>query len=123
VAPALRRFRALDLTLAIASNANGALHRCLDRVGLAPYFHAICDSSIEGVEKPDSRFFRIVMARAGATPESTLHVGDLYHVDVTGARRAGIRAMLLDPHGLYEAFDVDRVRSLGELADRLERPC
>lgn len=121
VTGALHRFRALGLTLAVASNANGVLHRVLDRVGLTPYFHVVCDSSREGVEKPDPRFFEIVMRRAGGFPSTTLHVGDLYHVDVIGARRAGIRAVLLDPHDLYAAFDVRRVRSLSQLAEDLER--
>jgi FMN phosphatase YigB (HAD superfamily) len=119
VPPALDRLSALGLTLAIASNANGVLQRMFDRVGLTRYFHAICDSCVEGVEKPDPRFFRIVIERAGGRPETTMHVGDLYHVDVVGARGAGLQAMLIDPHDLYGAYDVERVRNLGELVERL----
>jgi HAD superfamily hydrolase (TIGR01549 family) len=119
VRPALERLRAAGLTLAIASNANGVLQRMFDRVGLTPYFHAICDSHVEGVEKPDPRFFQIVLERAGGRPETAMHVGDLYYVDVLGARRAGIRPLLLDPHDLYEAFDAPRIRSLGELPQLL----
>jgi putative hydrolase of the HAD superfamily len=119
VPPALERLRALGLTLAVVSNANGVVHRALERGGIARYFEVVCDSCIEGVEKPHPRFFEIVLARARGRAGRTAHVGDLYHVDVVGARRAGLRAILLDPHGLYEGFDVERVRSLGELADRL----
>jgi putative hydrolase of the HAD superfamily len=115
VFPALDRLRAAGLTLAIASNANGVLLRMFDRVGLTPYFHAICDSHVEGVEKPDPRFFRIVLERAGGRPETAMHVGDLYYVDVLGARGAGIQPLLLDPHGLYKSFDAPRIESLGEL--------
>ena len=119
VAPALERLHAGGLTLAVVSNANGVVHRALERGGLAHFFAAICDSCVEGVEKPHPRFFEIVLERAQARASTTLHVGDLYHVDVVGARRAGLQAMLLDPHGLYAGYDVERVRSLGELADRL----
>jgi FMN phosphatase YigB (HAD superfamily) len=49
-----------------------------------------------------------------------MHVGDLYYVDVVGARNIGLRAMLIDPHDLYRGYDADRVRTLGELAARLE---
>lgn len=119
VVPALRRLRALGFTLVITSNANGALHWMLQRVGLAPFFDAVCDSCIEGVEKPDPRFFHIACERVGGRPETTLHVGDLYHVDIVGARRAGMRAVLLDPHDLYRGYDVERVRTLGELVGRL----
>lgn len=121
VMPALRRLQGLGLRLAVASNANGVLVRMFERVGLAPFFPTICDSAVEGVEKPDPRFFARVLERSGGRPETTLHVGDLYHVDVEGARASGLRAVLLDPGDLYGAFDVPRVRTLDELADRLTR--
>ena len=116
VMPALGRLRAAGVTLAVASNANGVLERAFARVGLTPYFSAIVDSFVEGVEKPDPRFFRIVLERAGGRAETAMHAGDLYNVDVVGARAAGIRPMLIDPHGLYQEFDAPRVRSLDELA-------
>jgi HAD superfamily hydrolase (TIGR01549 family) len=120
VVPALARFRALGLRLVVVSNANGKLPVLFERIGLAPLVDLMLDSTIEGVEKPDPRLFRIALARAGASAATTLHVGDLYYVDIVGARAAGLDAVLLDPAGLYEGFDCPRVRSLGELADRLE---
>ena len=121
VVPALERLSALALKLVVVSNANGVLHRAFGRLGLTRYFHCICDSFLDGVEKPDPRFFQIALDRAGATAESTMHVGDLYYVDVAGARNSGIRPMLIDPLGLYQDYDVDRVRTLDELADCLSR--
>ena len=120
-AATLDLLRSRGLTLAIVSNANGVVERAFERVGLHGYFDVICDSHIEGVEKPDPRFFQIVLERTGSRPETTIHIGDLYHVDVVGARRAGLRQLLLDPHGLYESFDVDRIRSLAELSDYVAR--
>jgi putative hydrolase of the HAD superfamily len=115
VAPALERLAATGVTLAIGSNANGIIHRVFERAGLRRYFSVICDSQVEGVEKPDRRFFEILVTRAGGRPETTLHVGDLYHVDVLGARSAGLQSMLLDPHDLYAGYDVKRMKSLDEL--------
>ena len=113
---ALDRLAASGLPLAIGSNANGIVHRVFERTGLSRYFNVICDSHVEGVEKPNRRFFEILVTRAGGRPETTLHVGDLYHVDVAGARAAGLQAMLFDPHDLYEGYDVQRVKTLDELA-------
>jgi putative hydrolase of the HAD superfamily len=113
----LERLAAAGVRLAIASNANGALHRLFDRLGLTRHFAAICDSCVEGVEKPDPRFFQIVLDRAGGRAETAVHVGDLYHVDVVGARSAGLRAILVDPHDLYRDYDVERVRNLAELVE------
>jgi len=121
VAPALERLAAGGVTLAIGSNANGIIHRVFERAGLRRYFSVICDSQVEGVEKPDPRFFEILVARAGGRPETTLHVGDLYHVDVLGARSAGLQSMLLDPHDLYAEYDVKRLKSLSELATILDQ--
>jgi putative hydrolase of the HAD superfamily len=121
VVPALKRLRRLRLTLAVASNANGTVQRAFDRVGLSEYFDVVCDSHFEGVEKPQPRFFEIVLERCGGKRATTLHVGDLYHVDIVGARNTGLDAILLDRHDQYDSFDVERIRTLGELADKLER--
>lgn len=120
VPPALERLAATERRLVVVSNANGTVERAFQRLGLARYFHAICDSCVEGVEKPDPRFFEIALARAGAQPDTTVHVGDLYHVDVLGARRAGLHAVLFDPHGLYAAHDATRIRALDDLVRLLE---
>jgi putative hydrolase of the HAD superfamily len=119
VVPALRRLRAAGRKLVVVSNANGRMRAALERVGIAPHVDLVIDSYEEGVEKPDPRIFEIALARAGARSETTLHVGDLFHTDVVGARAAGLRAVLLDTADLYGELDCERVRSLGELADRL----
>lgn len=119
VLPSLAALRAGGFQLVVVSNANGALHRAFDRLGLAHAVDVIVDSFLEGVEKPDPRFFRIALERSGARAETTVHVGDLYHVDVAGARAAGITPVLLDSAGLYPECDCLRVRSLGELVDAL----
>ena len=120
VVPALKRLSALGLKLVVVSNANGVLHRAFDRVGLTQHFDCICDSYIEGVEKPDPRFFQIALERSGSAAGSTMHVGDLYYVDVVGARSSGLRAMLIDPYDLYKEYDADRVRTLDGLVARLQ---
>ncbi|HEY7515031.1 MAG TPA: HAD-IA family hydrolase [Vicinamibacteria bacterium] len=117
---ALRRFRGLGLRLAVVSNSNGTCRAKLGRLGLLPFFETVVDSTEEGVEKPDPRIFRVALERAGAEAGTTLHVGDLYHVDVLGARAAGLRAALLDPRNLYPDVDGLRVASLSALADWIE---
>jgi HAD superfamily hydrolase (TIGR01549 family) len=121
VIPALERMRAAVPTLVVVSNANGVLQRLFDRMGLTRYFDVICDSCVEKVEKPDPRYFRLALERSGSRAESTTMVGDLYHVDVVGARNAGLDAILLDPSGLYADADCERVPTLAALADVVER--
>ena len=121
VRPALTALRNHGLTLVVVSNANGTLRAHMDRIGLSAHVDLVIDSCEEGVEKPDARLFQIALTRAHARPESTIHVGDIYHVDVLGARAAGIRPVLLDEAGLCPDVDCERVGSLTELADSVIR--
>jgi putative hydrolase of the HAD superfamily len=121
VLPALRALRAHGLQLVVVSNANGTVEALADRLGLTECVSCVLDSFVEKVEKPDPRFFEIALARSGADRHSTIHVGDLYQVDVVGARAAGITPVLLDAAGLYGDADCVRVRSLAELVDLFNR--
>jgi len=119
VRESLLRFRRAGLRLAVVSNANGTVRALLERLGMLAAFDAILDSAIEGVEKPDPRLFLLALERLGAEPRTALHVGDLYHVDVVGARAAGVRVVLLDDGERYSGADCPRVASLSELAEHL----
>jgi len=119
VVPALTALRGFGYRLVVVSNANGTLRRVFARLGLLDAVDALFDSCDEAVEKPDPRFFQIALARTGASASTTIHVGDLYHVDVVGARAAGIRPVLLDVGDLYADCDCPRVRSLAALVEFL----
>jgi putative hydrolase of the HAD superfamily len=119
VPPALDTLRARGLTLVVVSNANGTLRAHMNRIGLAGKFDHVLDSADEGVEKPDPRFFEIALRRSGARKVTTIHVGDLYYVDVLGARSAGLRAVLLDEADLRPDADCPRVRSLDDLVGQI----
>jgi HAD superfamily hydrolase (TIGR01509 family) len=122
VRPSLAALRSAGFRLVVLSNANGTLHRAFERLGLTAAFDLIFDSFREGVEKPDPRFFQLALERSGADAATTMHVGDLYHVDVAGARAAGLQPALLDVADLYPECDCLRVRSLTELVDALTAP-
>ncbi|HEX9369332.1 MAG TPA: HAD-IA family hydrolase [Vicinamibacterales bacterium] len=119
VLPALAALRQRGLRLVVVSNANGTLRAHLDRLGLTSRFDVVLDSADEGVEKPDPRFFEIALDKSGARKETTVHVGDLYYVDVVGARNAGLRGVLLDEANLRPDADCPRVRSLDELVQKI----
>ena len=120
VVPALERLREIGLRLAVVSNANGRLRAAFARVGLSRYFDVIIDSTEVGCEKPDAAIFRLALEHVGATAVRTLHVGDLFHVDVAGARSAGIRGVLLDAADLYGGHDCPRVPTLTALVELIE---
>jgi putative hydrolase of the HAD superfamily len=119
VRPALAALRDLGLTLTVVSNANGTLCAHLARIGLDGLVDCVLDSCDEKVEKPDPRLFEIALERSRAARETTIHVGDLYNVDVVGARSAGIRPVLVDEADLRPDADCPRIRSLDELVTRI----
>jgi HAD superfamily hydrolase (TIGR01549 family) len=123
VVPALAALQDRGLRLVVVSNANGRLRHLFDRVGLATWFDHLLDSYEWGVEKPDPRLFRLALEQSRADASTTVHVGDLYHVDVVGARRAGLReGILFDAGGLYSGVDCPRVSSLAALVEWIDNP-
>jgi putative hydrolase of the HAD superfamily len=106
---ALEALRGLGLRLAVVSNSNGSVARLLENLGLARWLDVIVDSGVVGVEKPDPRIFHHAAAALDVQPAEAVHVGDLYSVDVLGARAAGARAILLDPVGAWTVEDCPKV--------------
>jgi putative hydrolase of the HAD superfamily len=122
VPEALARMRDRGLTLVVVSNSDGTAERSLETAGLRPCLDLVIDSAIVGYEKPDARIFEHALRASGSQPERTLHVGDLYHADVTGARAAGIHALLLDPYGDWPEVDCEREPDLWAVAQKFGNP-
>jgi putative hydrolase of the HAD superfamily len=106
-------------TLGVVSNADGRVESFLRYAGLTDYLDFVVDSGKVGVEKPNPRIFEIALERAGAKADEVVHVGDVYEVDVLGARAAGIDAILLVSSGAAAPSDVKVIRSFPELPARL----
>ena len=116
---ALARLRAAGLRLGVVSNSDGRVAEALEAAGLGGYFDIVVDSTLAGVEKPDPAIFRTALDALSVLPGEALYVGNLYEVDVVGARAAGIPAVLLIPPGAPEPPGCSTVGSLAELADEL----
>ena len=104
-AKALQRARDAGLIVGVISNSNGSVQRALEEAGLAAHLQFVIDSSVVGIAKPDPRIFELGVRAAGTTPEQTVYVGDSYFVDVVGAQRAGLGAVLFDPGRLWGERD------------------
>jgi len=115
--------RRRGFTLAVVSNADGRVEAALTARGLAEHFKVIVDSYHVGVEKPDARIFAIALEACDALPSEAVYVGDIYEIDVRGARNAGLTPVLLDPLGGYGKVDCARIEALTELLDLLPPAC
>jgi HAD superfamily hydrolase (TIGR01509 family) len=114
----LARLKSAGLMLGVVSNSEGRVEQALEAAGLRQYFDVVIDSALVGIEKPDPRIFQAALQALGVEPEEALFVGDLYEVDVVGARAAGIEAILLGP-AQQGVPDCRRCSSIEELTECL----
>jgi HAD superfamily hydrolase (TIGR01662 family) len=112
---ALAELRRRGYRLGVVSNADGRVEALLGEVGLLPHFDCVVDSGVEGVEKPDPRIFRIACERMGVDPAESAYVGDIYEIDVVGARGVGMRPFLVDPLARWDDLPCERIRDLPDL--------
>jgi putative hydrolase of the HAD superfamily len=109
---ALVHARRAGLRAGVISNSSGVARQILESVGLAAHVDFVVDSGVVGVEKPDRRIFEIALREAGVGAADAVYIGDLYSVDVLGARAAGLDAILLDPLGAWGERDCRRARGV-----------
>lgn len=97
VVPLLRTLRERGYRIGLLTNGSEAQQlEKLARTGLDAAFDAVCISEQIGVQKPDPRAFTLLAERLGVDPQACVFVGDDPDKDVRGARRAGMRAVLVD---------------------------
>ncbi len=94
VRPALER---LARRAPLVALTNGTAD--LGVIGLREYFVAVVTAIDAGAAKPDARAFRSVGTRLGLAPGVILHAGDDPHLDVEGARAAGLLAVWVNRAG------------------------
>jgi putative hydrolase of the HAD superfamily len=115
VAPVLAVLSEHGVPVRIASNFDGRLRGVVrGLVELFPCAEPLVISSEVGFRKPHAAFYQAACASLGLPPERVLCVGDDLENDVVGARRAGLRGLLLDRHGARptEAPSVSDLRPL-----------
>lgn len=114
-ADVLMELRRRGVVVGVVSNADGRVESYLEAAGLREHLDFVVDSAVVGVEKPDPRIFEHALSLAGVAPDEAVHVGDLYEVDVVGATRAGVGALLLDPLDTQAALGCERVADITAL--------
>ena len=87
----------------------------LASLGVADRFGAVAVSARVGAAKPDPAIFAHALERLGVAAANALHCGDLPEKDCAGARRAGVRPVLLDRHGAHPGAPCPTIASLADL--------
>jgi putative hydrolase of the HAD superfamily len=110
------RLKSAGLRVGVISNTeDGRVEELLEMMEIAAHFELLIDSHLVGLRKPETAIFSYALERLNVAADDAVYVGDSYGHDVQGARRAGLRAILLDPLDLYQESDCARIHSLSEL--------
>jgi putative hydrolase of the HAD superfamily len=120
---AVHALHARGVPLGIVSNATGQVEAMLRRLGICQVGEGVgatvccvVDSHVVGVAKPDPAIFDHALVHLdGVRRERVVYVGDSVTMDVGGARAAGLRPILLDPHDDHRGADFERIGSLLDL--------
>jgi FMN phosphatase YigB (HAD superfamily) len=121
VVPTLERLGRLGYTVGLVSNRFEPLDTLVNELGLADYFVFTLSAGQANAWKPSPAIFRRAVELAGCPPEASVYVGDNYYADVEGARAAGLRPILIDPHGIFPEADCPVIATLAELEGALAR--
>jgi putative hydrolase of the HAD superfamily len=84
-------------------------------VGLRGKTGPVFTSEALGAAKPEHRSYLEVCDRMQAQPARTVHVGDLYDLDVVAPRQAGLQAIHLDRYDAGPHAEPLRVSSLAQV--------
>ena len=118
VRPAVRLLHAAGVRIGLISNT----HRCLAsfqrHFDLQPYISGAVSSSDHGYMKPHPSIFRKALQLVGAAASESVMVGDSVLHDIEGARRVGMRGVLLSRSAAARGSvpeGIPVIRSLAEL--------
>jgi putative hydrolase of the HAD superfamily len=95
--PVLEEISRNGYAMAVVSDAQKAF--CLQEgqmLGINDFFDHIILSTQYGFRKPDSRLFEIACSLLGIPPSEAVYIGDHPEKDVEGAKRIGMRVILVD---------------------------
>ena len=85
--------------LVVVSNFYGNLTTVLLDFGIDKYFHAVVESSVVGVRKPNSHIFLLGAQSLGVEPENCVVIGDSYKNDIFPGKRIGCSTIWLKGTG------------------------
>jgi putative hydrolase of the HAD superfamily len=115
----LQQLKRRSLKIGIVTNGLESDYRqILQKVGLLNSFDVIVGIDTIGKMKPHRDIFLHTLNRLEVSPSEALFVGDELERDYKGARKAGLRPLLIDRDNVISGR-VERIRSLKEIVNYL----
>jgi putative hydrolase of the HAD superfamily len=113
----VRELHGRGLTIGLISNTQRCLASFQSHFALDGLFAVTVSSAEHGYMKPHPSIFQAALARAGTSVHESVMVGDSLGHDIEGARRIGMRAILVSRTGIPDICppDVPVITSLRQL--------
>ena len=123
--PVLQELRNRGIKTAVVSNSPWGSPPDLwgheiERLGLLPYFDALCFCGEVGWRKPARPIFRLALGKLGVEAADCLFVGDRPKWDIDGPKAVGMAAVLIDRDSAYPGRR--SIKQLRELLPMVELP-
>lgn len=106
--------------MAVISNRDKPFQETLILHGLAEFFPYSLAAGEVNIYKPEPGIFEHALEKLNVTAQETVYVGDNYYADVVGALRAGLEAVLYDPHRIFPDADCATIHSFDELIPTIQ---
>jgi len=118
----LKAMKELGVFIVLTTNATRRVYRIIKELGIIEYIDKIVASCDLKLMKPHPLVFYRACTSVGETNlKNCIHIGDVFEIDVEGARRASIKSILLDRFNFYDDLNIEnKVRNLLE-AEELVR--
>jgi len=118
VAPVLNELARRAVKIGLISNSHRCLSSFQQHFALEGLIAAAVSSSEHGYMKPHPSIFEAAITLAGVTAAESVMVGDSLSHDIDGARRVGMRGVLLHrSDDRPPVTDVPVIRRMGELLE------
>jgi HAD superfamily hydrolase (TIGR02253 family) len=87
----------------------------LNLMGMDSLFDAVITFDDTGKKKPDEAPFKAALKKLGVKPEEAVMVGDWYERDVEGAKKVGMKAVLVGKPRCNEDYCVSKFKGILEI--------
>ncbi|HWP95971.1 MAG TPA: HAD family hydrolase [Syntrophomonadaceae bacterium] len=96
------------------------LRRIMEQDSILDFFACLVFSDEVGFAKPNPLIFHLALENLKASSQAALHVGDDAITDVIGAKKAGMKAVWLEPRAVWPLIEADyHIKALPELLSLL----
>ncbi|MDH7564507.1 MAG: HAD family hydrolase [Candidatus Bathyarchaeota archaeon] len=120
VLPVLSALKARGLKLGIITNGlESDIKRIFQKVGFPELFDIKVGADTFQCAKPNPTIFQFTLKKLGVNPSEALFVGDSENADYEGARKAGLKALLVERRQKLGGNNAGKISNLQELFQHL----